>query len=237
MLQKNKKAVVLLSGGLDSATTLAIAKSEGFCCYALTFRYGQRHRLEIDAAREVADSLSVAEHRIIDIDLAQFGGSALTDSSIAVPKDNVNLGNTKQIPATYVPARNTIFLSYALAWAEVLGAFDIFIGVNTTDYSGYPDCRAEFIDAFGKVANLATAAALQGSGKYRIHTPIINMSKGEIIQTGTKSGVDYSLTHSCYEPDDAGRSCGRCDACRLRLKGFAEAGLKDPVEYRISNNQ
>ena len=237
MLQKNKKAVVLLSGGLDSATTLAIAESEGFCCYALTFRYSQRHHREIDAAKKVADSLKVAEHRIIDIDLAQFGGSALTDSSIAVPKDNVNLRDTKQIPATYVPARNTMFLSYALAWAEVLGVFDIFIGVNTTDYSGYPDCRAEFIDAFAKVANLATVVAVQGGGKYEIHTPIINMSKSEIIQTGTKLGINYSLTHSCYDPDEAGRSCGRCDACRIRLKGFKEAGLEDPIEYRISNNQ
>ncbi len=231
MLKKNKKAVVLLSGGLDSATTLAIARSEGFQLFALTFEYGQRHQQEIEAAKKVANSLRATEHRIIDIDLAQFGGSAITDSAIEVPKDRTDLGNPDQIPPTYVPVRNTIFLSYALAWAEVLGAFDIFIGVNTTDYSGYPDCRAEFITAFEKLANLATAAAIQGKGQYRIHTPIINMTKAQIILTGIKLGVDYSLTHSCYEPDEKGSSCGRCDACRLRLKGFAEAGLKDPIEY------
>jgi len=226
-----KKTVVLLSGGLDSATTLAIAHSEGFQCYAATFRYGQRHQQEIEAAKNVAESLRAIEFRCIDIDLAAFGGSALTDVAIEVPKDRADLGNPAQIPPTYVPARNTIFLSYALAWAEVLGAFDIFIGVNTTDYSGYPDCRAEFISAFEKTANLATAAAVEGKGQYRIHTPIINMTKAEIILTGTKLKVDYSLTHSCYDPDEQGRSCGRCDSCRLRLKGFAEAGLKDPIEY------
>ncbi len=231
MLKKNKKAVVLLSGGLDSATTLAIARSKGFQLFALTFEYGQRHQREIEAAKKVANSLRATEHRIIDIDLAQFGGSAITDSAIEVPKDRTDLGNPDQIPPTYVPVRNTIFLSYALAWAEVLGAFDIFIGVNCTDYSGYPDCRAEFITAFEKLANLATAAAIQDKGQYRIHTPIINMTKREIILAGTKLGVDYSLTHSCYEPDEKGSSCGRCDACRLRLKGFAEAGLKDPIEY------
>ena len=230
-MKKNKKAVVLLSGGLDSATTLAIAHSEGFQLFALTFEYGQRHQQEIEAAKKVANSLRATEHRIIDIDLAQFGGSAITDSAIEVPKDRTDLGNPDQIPPTYVPVRNTIFLSYALAWAEVLGAFDIFIGVNTTDYSGYPDCRAEFITAFEKLANLATAAAIQDKGQYRIHTPIINMTKREIILAGTKLGVDYSLTHSCYDPDKQGRSCGRCDACRLRLKGFAKAGLKDPIEY------
>ncbi len=227
----DKKAVVLLSGGLDSATTLAIARAEGFECYALTFRYGQRHQREIEAAKKIANFLGAAEHRIIDIDLAGFGGSALTDSTIEVPKDRADLGNSAQIPSTYVPARNTIFLSYALAWAEVLGAFDIFIGVNSTDYSGYPDCRAEFIAAFEETANLATAAAVQGKGRYRIHTPIMDMTKAQIILTGTKLGVDYSLTHSCYDPDERGRSCGRCDSCRLRLKGFAEAGLTDPVEY------
>ena len=231
MLKKNKKAVVLLSGGLDSATTLAIAHSEGFQLFALTFEYGQRHQQEIEAAKKVANSLRATEHRIIDIDLAQFGGSALTDSAIEVPKDRADLGNPDQIPPTYVPVRNTIFLSYALAWAEVLGAFDIFIGVNTTDYSGYPDCRAEFITTFEKLANLATAAAIRGKGQYRIHTPIINMTKAQIVFTGTKLGVDYSLTHSCYDPDEKGRSCGRCDACRSRLKGFAEAGLRDPIEY------
>ncbi|MFZ2149220.1 MAG: 7-cyano-7-deazaguanine synthase QueC [Sedimentisphaerales bacterium] len=230
-----KRAVVLLSGGLDSATTLAIARSEGFECYALTFRYGQRHKREIEAAKKIADSLETAEHRIIDIDLAQFGGSALTDSTIEVPKDRADLGKHDQIPPTYVPARNTIFLSYALAWAEVLGAFDIFIGVNATDYSGYPDCRGEFIAAFEKTANLATAAAVEHKGRYKIHTPIIEMTKAEIILAGKKLGVDFSLTHSCYDPDEQSRSCGRCDSCRLRLKGFAEAGLKDPIEYRITN--
>ena len=221
----------MLSGGLDSATTLAIAHSEGFRCYALTCRYGQRHQQEIEAAKKIAESLRAIEFRYIDIDLAQFGGSALTDPNIKVPKDRADLDNPAQIPPTYVPARNTIFLSYALAWAEVLGAFDIFIGVNTADYSGYPDCRAEFIAAFEKTANLAAAAAVQGKGQYSIHTPIINMTKAQIILTGTKLKVDYSLTHSCYDPDEQGRSCGRCDSCRLRLKGFAEAGLKDPVEY------
>ena len=227
-----EKAVVLLSGGLDSATTLAIARSEGFQCYALTFAYGQRHKQEIEAAKKVAESLGAAKHRIIDIDLTVFGGSSLTDTNIAVPKDRSNLSGSGEIPSTYVPARNTIFLSYALAWAEVLSAFDIFIGVNVTDYSGYPDCRAEFISAFEKTANLATAAAVEGKGKYRIHTLIIDMTKAEIIQAGTKLGVDFSITHSCYAPDSQGRSCGRCDSCRLRLKGFAEAGLKDPIEYK-----
>jgi 7-cyano-7-deazaguanine synthase len=226
-LEKDKKAVVLLSGGMDSATTLAIARGEGFRCYALTFRYGQRHGREIEAAKKVADFLKVIEHRCFEIDLAQFGGSALTDSAIGVPKDRVDLdspcgktsGRLGRIPPTYVPARNTVFLSYALAWAEVLGAFDIFIGVNAVDYSGYPDCRPEFITAFEKTANLATAASIEEKGTYKIHTPI------------TKLGVDYSLTHSCYDPDEQGRSCGRCDSCRLRLKGFAEADLKDPIEY------
>ena len=233
----DKKAVVLTSGGLDSATTLAIARSEGFQCYALTCRYGQRHQREIEAAKKVAGSLGAIEHRIMDIDLAQFGGSALTDPNIKVPRDRADLGKPGQIPATYVPARNTIFLSYALAWAEVLGAFDIFIGVNAVDYSGYPDCRPEFIAAFEKTANLATAAAVRGKGRYRIHTPVINMTKARIILTGTRLGVDYSLTHSCYDPDEQGRSCSRCDSCRLRLKGFAEAGLKDPIVYRTTNHE
>jgi 7-cyano-7-deazaguanine synthase len=227
----DKRAVVLLSGGLDSATTLAIARSESFQCYALTFKYGQRHHREVEAAKKIARSLGVVEHRVIEIDLAVFGGSALTDSAIEVPKDRARLRDTSEIPPTYVPARNTIFLSYALAWAEVLGAFDIFIGVNAVDYSGYPDCRPEFVAAFEKTANLATAAAVEGKGRYRIRTPVINMTKGEIIRAGTSLGVDYSLTHSCYDPDQRGRSCGRCDACQLRLKGFAEAGIKDPIEY------
>jgi 7-cyano-7-deazaguanine synthase len=235
MLEKNKKAVVLLSGGLDSATTLAIARSEGFQCYALTFKYGQRHRQEIEAAKKIANSLEVIEHRCIDIDLAQFGGSALTDLAIEVPKDRADSGRPGWIPPTYVPARNTIFLSYALAWAEVLGVFDIFIGVNAIDYSGYPDCRPEFITAFEKTANLATAAAVERKGRYHIHTPIIDMTKREIILTGTKLGVDYSLTHSCYDPDQQGRSCGRCDSCKLRLNGFAEAGLRDPIKYNEGN--
>jgi 7-cyano-7-deazaguanine synthase len=232
-----KKAVVLLSGGLDSATTLAIASSDGFQCYALTFAYGQRHKREIEAAKKVAKSIGAAEHRIIEIDLAVFGGSALTDETIDVPRDRADIDSSTQIPVTYVPARNTIFLSYALAWAEVLGVFDIFIGVNSTDYSGYPDCRAEFIAAFEKTANLATAAAVEGRGRYNIHTPIIEMTKSRIITTGTKLGVDYSLTHSCYDPDEQGRSCGRCDSCRLRLKGFAEAGLEDPIEYLNSKRR
>jgi 7-cyano-7-deazaguanine synthase len=223
--------VVLVSGGLDSATTLAIARSEGLACYALTFHYGQRHRREVDAAAKVVRSLDAAAHRVIEIDLAALGGSALTDPAIRVPKDRSDLDDPAAIPVTYVPARNTVFLSYALAWAEVLGVFDIFIGVNSTDYSGYPDCRREFIVAFEQMANLATAAAVEGRGQYRIRTPIIDMTKAQIIQTGTKLGVDYSLTHSCYDPDPSGRSCGRCDSCRLRLKGFAEAGLCDPIEY------
>ena len=227
----DKKAIVLLSGGLDSATTLAMARRDGFDCYALSFLYGQRHRRETDSARRVAASLGVVEHRIVQIDLAAFGGSALTDARIEVPKDRPEIGAAAGIPPTYVPARNTVFLSYALAWAEVLDVFDIFMGVNSTDYSGYPDCRAEFVAAYEAMANLATAAAVEGRGRYRIHVPIIAMTKAEIIRTGTELGVDYSLTHSCYDPDDEGRSCGRCDSCRLRLKGFAEAGVKDPVRY------
>ena len=227
----DKRAVVLLSGGLDSATTLAIARRDGFACHALTFRYGQRHRREVESAARVARSLGAIEHRVIEIDLAGFGGSALTDAGIEVPKDRAGLDESTEIPPTYVPARNTIFLSYALAWAEVLGTFDLFIGVNSTDYSGYPDCRTEFVEAFEQMANLATAAAVEGKGRYRIHTPIIAMRKAEIIRVGTSLGLDYSLTHSCYDPDGRGRSCGRCDSCRLRLKGFTEAGLQDAVEY------
>ena len=225
------RAIVLISGGLDSATTLAIARDERLDCYGMTFSYGQRHEKEIQNADKVANSLGVIEHRVIKIDLNAFGGSAITDSNIEVPKDRENLDNESEIPITYVPARNTIFLSYALAWAEVLGAFDIFIGVNSTDYSGYPDCRGEFVTAFQKMANLATAAAVEGKGQYTIHTPLLGMTKAQIILRGTQLGVDYSLTHSCYDPDSQGRSCGRCDSCRLRLKGFAEAGLKDPIEY------
>jgi 7-cyano-7-deazaguanine synthase len=224
----SKKAVILLSGGLDSATTLAIAKKEGFDCYALTFRYGQRHSYEIECSQRIAEAMEAIETRIADIDLSAFGGSALTDPHLDVPKDRQDLEH--DIPITYVPARNTIFLSYALAWAEVLGAWDIFIGVNAMDYSGYPDCRPEYIEAFQTMANLATAAAVEGKGRCRIHTPIIKMTKAEIIITGTEIGVDYGLTHSCYDPKQ-GRSCGHCDSCQLRLKGFKEAGLVDPVEY------
>lgn len=229
MEKQAKKAVILLSGGLDSATTLAIAKSQGFKCYAMTFRYGQRHSIEQKSAIKIAKFFA-AEHFFIDINPAVFLHSALTDKSIKVPV-NRKIDNSK-IPVTYVPARNTIFLSYALAFAESIGAFDIFIGVNATDYSGYPDCRPEYIKAFEKMANLATAAAVQKKGKYKIHTPIIKMSKAQIIKTGTKLGVDYSLTHSCYNPDKTGKACGKCDSCQLRLKGFAEAGLKDPVKYK-----
>lgn len=227
-LKTDKKAVVLLSGGLDSATTLAMAKNDGFDCYAMTFRYGQRHACELDSAVKVAQSLGVAEHRFVDINLAALGGSALTDMDLEVPKDREEMAS--DIPITYVPARNTIFLSYALAWAEVLGAWDIYIGVNATDYSGYPDCRPEFVAAFETMANLATAAAVEGKGTLRIHTPIIEMTKAQIIRTGTGIGVDYGLTHSCYDPID-GKPCGHCDSCQLRLKGFKEAGLADPVEY------
>jgi 7-cyano-7-deazaguanine synthase len=231
MSQKQNKAVVLLSGGLDSATTLAIAKSEGFLLYALTFRYGQRHQREVDAAKRVANSIGVAEHKIISIDMGGIGGSALTDITIEVPKDRADLGLPGEVPLTYVPARNTIFLSYALAWAEVLGAFDVFIGVNATDFSGYPDCRHDFIQAFEKMANLATVAGTKQKGRLTIHTPIINMTKAQTIMAGYKLGVDYSLTHSCYDPDRQGRSCGRCDSCRLRLRGFNDAGVLDPIEY------
>ena len=214
-----KKAVVLLSGGLDSSTTLAMARHVGFACYALTFSYGQRHRRETESARAVAGAWGVSEHRIVHIDLAAFGGSALTDASIEVPKDGAAIEGAA-IPATYVPARNTIFLSYALAWAEVLGLFDIFVGVNATDYSGYPDCRPEFVAAYEAMANLATAAAVEGKGRYRIHAPIIEMTKAQIIQTGTELGVDYGLTHSCYDPDAEGRSCGRLRFLSSSTQGF-----------------
>jgi 7-cyano-7-deazaguanine synthase len=216
-----------VSGGLDSATCLAYARREGFACYALSFDYGQRHRVELDAARRVAESLGAAEHRVVAFDLRSFGGSALT-ADINVPKDGLA---TAGIPITYVPARNTVFLSFALAWAEVLAAADIFIGVNAIDYSGYPDCRPEFIEAFERLANLATRAGVEGATRVHIHTPLIRLAKREIIELGRGLGVDFRLTHSCYDPDAAGRSCGRCDSCRLRLKGFAEAGLVDPLEY------
>ncbi len=224
-----KRAVVLLSGGLDSATTLAIARAEEFAVYALSFRYGQRHAQELAAAARVAQSLGAEEHRIAEIDLRLFGGSALTDD-LAVPKNRAPGEMESGIPITYVPARNTIFLSYALAWAEVLGATNIFIGVNAIDYSGYPDCRPEFIEAFEALANLATKAGVEGA-RFRVYTPLISLTKAEIIRRGTGLGVDYALTHSCYDPTPAGLACGACDSCQLRRKGFREAGLKDPIPY------
>lgn len=224
------RAVVLLSGGLDSATTLAMARSEGYECFAMSFDYGQRHRFELEAARQVAKALGVTQSIVVPIDLRTFGGSALT-SDIAVPKDRPADEMTVGIPITYVPARNTVFLSLALGWAEVLGAFDIFIGVNAVDYSGYPDCRPEFIAAFESLANLATKAGVEGTGRFRVHTPLIHLTKAEIIRQGIALGVDYGLTHSCYDPDEHGRSCGHCDSCQLRRKGFDEAGIPDPTRY------
>jgi 7-cyano-7-deazaguanine synthase len=251
---RDRRAVVLLSGGLDSATTLAVARREGFACHALSFDYGQRHRFELDAARRVAASLGAAEHRIVRIDLTAeggFGRSALTDD-ISVPKDRIPAPDrdvrgraprgapsrasdirhpTSDIPLTYVPARNAIFLSIALGYAEVIGAFDIFIGVNAIDYSGYPDCRPEFVEAFEVLANLAAAASAEGRGRFRIHAPLIHMTKAQIIRLGLELDVDYAPTHSCYDPAPDGAACGRCDACRLRLAGFAEAGATDPIRY------
>lgn len=223
----NAKAIVLLSGGLDSATCLAIARSQGFDCYCLSFNYGQRHRAELVAAARVVKALGAMEHRVIDFGLAQFGGSALTDASIAVPTSGVKPG----IPVTYVPARNTIMLSLALAWAEVLGSRDIFVGVNAVDYSGYPDCRPEFIAAFETLANLATKAGVEGQ-KLQVHAPLIDLSKADIIRTGHALGVDYGLTVSCYQADELGLACGVCDSCRLRAEGFAAAGIPDPTLYR-----
>lgn len=226
----SRRAVVLLSGGLDSVTAAAIAKEEGFVLHALTFNYGQRHTWEIAAAKKLAATLHTADHKIVTLDLTAFGGSALTGST-PVPKQRTLDAMTQDIPVTYVPARNTIFLSVALGWAEVLGAADIFIGVNAIDYSGYPDCRPEFIRAFETMANLATKAGVQNGIRTSIHTPLISMTKAEIIRRGTALGVDYSLTHSCYDPSPLGESCGQCDACLLRLKGFAEAGMPDPIVY------
>ena len=222
------KAVVLVSGGLDSTTCLAIAREQNFDLYALTLNYGQRHNHELNSARMIIDFFNIHDHSIIDIDLAQFGGSALTDQ-IDVPKKR-DLSDMDEIPVTYVPARNTVFLSLALAWAEVLGSFDIFIGVNALDYSGYPDCRPEYISSFEKTANLATKAGVSGSS-FKIHTPLIDMTKSEIIKVGLDLGVDYSLTSSCYDPDQEGNPCGLCDACYLRLKGFKETGITDPLNY------
>lgn len=229
------KAIVLLSGGLDSTTTLAIARSQGFAIHAMTFRYGQRHEAEIAAARRVARRYDVAEHVFVEIDLRVFGGSALTAAEIDVPKGRetgeMAVGG---IPVTYVPARNTIFLSFALAWAEVLGAYDIFLGVNAVDYSGYPDCRPEYIAAFQAMADLATRQGVEGGGRLRIHTPLSAMSKAEIVRTGLALGVEYAETSTCYDPGPAGEACGECDACLLRLQGFAQNGLADPAPYRNS---
>ena len=221
-----KKALILLSGGLDSATVLAMAKADGYACYSMSFDYGQRHRSELQAAERVARQMGVVEHKVIGLNVNGSGGSALTDTSIAVPETLV-----EGIPVTYVPARNTVFLALALGWAEVLGARDIFIGVNAVDYSGYPDCRPEFIAAFEVMANLATKAGVEGEG-FRIQAPLQMMSKGEIVQAGLRHGVDYSLTVSCYQADDDGRACGKCDSCRLRVAGFAAAAVADPTRYR-----
>jgi len=224
-----KRAVVLLSGGLDSTTTLAIAKHEGYEIFALSFEYGQRHRIEIDSAKQIGQSLGVREHRIAKIDLRVFGSSALTDA-IDVPKYRSDAEIAGQIPVTYVPARNTIFLSYALAWAETIEARDIFIGANARDYSGYPDCRPEFIEQFEQLANLGTRAGISGE-RFRIHAPLIAMNKPEIIRKGEELGVDFSITHSCYDPASDGTACGECDSCRLRRRGFRDAGIKDPIRY------
>ncbi|HCL3642017.1 TPA: 7-cyano-7-deazaguanine synthase QueC [Pseudomonas aeruginosa] len=220
-----KKAVILLSGGLDSATVVAMAKADGYACYTMSFDYGQRHRAELQAAERVARQLGVIEHKVIGLDLNGMGGSALTDTSIAVPE-----APGEGIPVTYVPARNTVFLSLALGWAEVLDAHDIFIGVNAVDYSGYPDCRPEFVEAFERLANLATKAGVEGNG-FRIQAPLQYLSKAQIIQAGIARGVDYSLTVSCYQADEQGRACGKCDSCRLRADGFAAAGICDPTPY------
>jgi len=231
MTDRKQKTVVLLSGGVDSTTTLAIAQKMGFAIYALSFRYGQRHEIELKAAACIASNFHVAKHLIVDIDLRLIGGSALT-GNIDVPKRRNVEQMGKDIPVTYVPARNTIFLSYALAWAEVIGSYDIFIGVNALDYSGYPDCRPEYIAAYEKMANLATKAGVEGNHNLTIHTPLIEMSKAQIIRKGIELGVDYSLTHSCYDPSAEGLACGECDSCLLRLNGFQEAGISDAIKYK-----
>jgi len=229
-MSPTKKAVVLSSGGIDSTTAMAIAKHEGYKIYSLSFFYGQRHAFELEAAQKVANVIGVIEHLVINIDLKQIGGSSLTDD-IDVPKDRDEQEMTREIPVTYVPARNTIFLSIALAWAEVLKSSDIFIGVNAIDYSGYPDCRPEYIDAFERMANLATKAGVEGTTRVRIRTPLIRLTKAKIIQKGIDLGVDYALTHSCYDPSPQGFACGKCDSCFLRRKGFKEAGATDPTRY------
>jgi 7-cyano-7-deazaguanine synthase len=231
-LNDTKNAVILTSGGLDSTTVLAIARQQGYRLYSLSFAYGQRHDFELEAARKVAAAMGVRRHLVLNIDLGQIGGSALTDD-IEVPKDRSPEAMEAGIPVTYVPARNTIFLSYALAWAEVLPASDIFIGVNAVDYSGYPDCRPEFIAAYEKMANLATKAGVEGQTPLTIHAPLMKLSKGEIIRKGVALGVDYAITHSCYDPDPAGRACGACDSCLLRHQGFVEAGILDPTPYQV----
>ena len=223
-----KKAVILVSGGLDSSTVLAMAKQQSFDCYTLSFDYGQRHRSELFAAAKVSESMQVKAHKVVSLDLGTIGGSALTDTNIDVPEYE-----TTGIPVTYVPARNTVFLSIALGWAEVLGANDIFVGVNAVDYSGYPDCRPDYINAFEQMANLATKAGVEGN-KLTVHAPLIDMTKGQIIQAGTKIGVDYSVTVSCYQADEEGAACGVCDSCRLRKQGFIDAGLRDPTRYKNS---
>ncbi len=224
-------AVVLLSGGLDSATTLALARHDGYDCHCLSFDYGQRHTFELDAARKIATAAGVADHRVARIDLGLFGGSALTDETLDVPKDRDDTQLAHGVPITYVPARNTIFLSFALAFAETLDATDILIGVNALDYSGYPDCRPEYIHAFASMANLATKLATEDGRTIRVHAPLIEMTKAQIIQRGLELGVNYALTHTCYDPADDGRACGHCDACQLRRRGFAEAGQTDPIAY------
>jgi 7-cyano-7-deazaguanine synthase len=226
-----KKAVVLLSGGLDSTTVAAIAKRQGFAVYALSFDYGQNHKQELDSAARVAEKLRVAKHAVVKVDLRSFGGSALT-SDMPIPKNRSAGDIGTGVPVTYVPARNTVFLSLALAWAETLGATDIFLGVNALDYSGYPDCRPEFIAAFERMANLGTKIGTEGGRRIHLHTPLISMTKKEIVQTGLSLGVDYSMTTTCYDPSPSGEACGACDACQLRLKGFAEAGVADPAQYR-----
>lgn len=231
MSSKTHPAVVLLSGGLDSATVLAIAQCEGYTVHAMSFRYGQRHAFELECAKRIAASKGVKQHVITQIDLRVFGGSALTSSEIQVPKDRKIESMSESIPVTYVPARNTIFLSFALAWAEVLNCSDIFIGVNALDYSGYPDCRPEYIRAYETMANLATRAGVEGTQKLSIHTPLISLTKGQIIRRGLDLGVDYSITSTCYDPSPDGKACGSCDACILRLKGFAENGIEDPAPY------
>ncbi len=233
MAKEGRKAVVLLSGGLDSATCLAIARSQDFEAHAMSFRYGQRHAVELQAADRVAKAIGAASHTVVDIDLRAFGGSALT-GDVAVPKDRDLEVKSEEIPVTYVPARNTIFLSFALAKAEVLDATDIFIGVNALDYSGYPDCRPEYIAAYEKMANLATRAGVTGDARLKIHTPLIDLTKAEIISRGTALGVDYGLTISCYDPDETGAACGHCDSCQLRAKGFREAGVPDPTRYQMA---